>query len=177
MKKIIWTIKYILSYFLDRAIMNLPDCDITLSVRKSYLIRRLGFMGDNARILNGARIWGGKLLRIGNDSVIAEENTISLGPGKSIMQIGEKCLIGPQCFFRNANHRFDSLEIPIRDQGHESRDIVVGNNVWIGARCVILGGTNIGDNTVISSGSVVSGEIPPNVIAAGIPARVISKRI
>ena len=51
--------------------------------------------------------------------------------------------------------------------------ITVGNSVWFGAGVIVLGGVTIGDNTVIAAGSVVTKDIPSNVIAAGVPCRVL----
>ncbi len=52
-------------------------------------------------------------------------------------------------------------------------DVTIGENVWIGARCIILKGVIIGDNTLVAAGSVVTRSLPPNCLAAGNPARVI----
>jgi len=57
----------------------------------------------------------------------------------------------------------------------KSPDIVIGENVWIGARAVILGGARIGDNSIIGAAAVIDFEVPPNSIAAGNPARVAAK--
>jgi hypothetical protein len=54
-----------------------------------------------------------------------------------------------------------------------TKPITVGNNVYIGVRTIILPGVNIGDNSIIGAGSIVTKDIPPNSVAAGIPARVI----
>jgi acetyltransferase-like isoleucine patch superfamily enzyme len=70
----------------------------------------------------------------------------------------------------------DSLIIthcPIRFYNGKPVEIVIGNNVYIGAKCIILPGVEIGDNVVLGAGSVVSRSIPANVIAAGNPCRVI----
>lgn len=55
----------------------------------------------------------------------------------------------------------------------EDRPVSIGNDVWIGMGSLILKGSSIGDNTIIGAGSIVAGRIPPNVIAAGVPARVL----
>ena len=53
------------------------------------------------------------------------------------------------------------------------KPIVIGKNVWIGANVTILGGVTIGDNSIIAAGAVVNKDIPPDSVAAGVPARVI----
>lgn len=59
----------------------------------------------------------------------------------------------------------------------KTKPIKIGNNVWVGANVTILKGTVIGDNSVIAAGALVSGIIPPNCLAAGVPARVIRENI
>ena len=59
--------------------------------------------------------------------------------------------------------------------GPKSPDIVIGENVWMGARVVILGGARIGDNSIVGAASVVDFEVPPNSIVAGNPARVAAR--
>jgi len=66
------------------------------------------------------------------------------------------------------------LDVARRNQGLEyAYPITIGNNVWIGAQCVILPGVTIGDNSVIAAGSVVNRDIPSGVLAAGNPCKVI----
>lgn len=55
--------------------------------------------------------------------------------------------------------------------------ITIGRHVFVGARCVVLKGSTIGDGSIIAAGSVVSGEIPPNVLAGGVPARVLQENV
>jgi len=83
------------------------------------------------------------------------------------------------------NHRFDNLNVPIRNQGHDSNEIEFNNNsysvvieddVWIGARAILLSGAHIGKGSIISAGSVVSNNIPPYSIVVGNPARVVANR-
>lgn len=84
---------------------------------------------------------------------------------------GDNVLIAPNCGFYTAGHPFD---IEQRNNALEyAYPISIGNNVWIGAGCTILPGVNIGDNTVIGAGSVVTKNIPANVLAFGNPCRVI----
>ncbi len=84
---------------------------------------------------------------------------------------GSHVFIAPNCCFTTAEHPVDSgqrkaeLEIV--------RPINIGNNVWIGAGTTVLAGVNIGDNSNIGAGSVVSRSIPANVVAVGVPCRVM----
>ena len=89
------------------------------------------------------------------------------------MTFGNHVFIAPNCCFTTAEHAIDAEQ---RIEGLEvALPIVVGNNVWIGAGSIILGGVTIGDNTVIGAGSVVTKNIPANVIAVGTPCRVLRK--
>jgi acetyltransferase-like isoleucine patch superfamily enzyme len=145
-------------------------------MRAAYLRWRGSAIGANTKVRVGSRIYGFEHLEIGGDCSLSQGANISLGPGSGRMVMGNGTIVGPDCYFRNANHKFESLDIPIAKQGHDSKDIRIGSHAWIGARCVLLGGTNIGDYAILGAGSVVSFEIPPYAIAVGNPARVIKRR-
>ena len=84
---------------------------------------------------------------------------------------GDHVFIAPNCCFTTAEHAIDP---ELRKKGIEiAKPITVGNNVWIGAGSTILAGVTIGDNTVIGAGSVVTKDIPANVVAVGVPCRVL----
>lgn len=85
--------------------------------------------------------------------------------------IGDNVFFGPRVGVYTAGHPIDA---DIRNSGLEyGKKITVGNSVWIGGNTVLNPGVNIGDNVVIGSGSVVTKDIPSNVVAAGNPCRVI----
>lgn len=87
------------------------------------------------------------------------------------VKFGNNVFIGPNCTFTTAEHPLDP---ELRKKGVEiAKSITVGNNVWIGTGSIILGGATIGDNTVIGAGSVVTKPIPANVVAVGVPCRVV----
>lgn len=89
------------------------------------------------------------------------------------IKIGSYCFIGPNCGMYTATHALIAEE---RNQGLEkAKPIEVGNNVWIGGDVTILPGVKIGDNSVIGAKSVVTKDIPANVIAVGNPCRVLRK--
>lgn len=162
---------------IEWSIFNYPQGDVGTRLRRRFVEKKFRRIGRNFRLMNGCRFIGMGMIEIGNDSGIADRCTISLGPGDHSLKIGDDSFIGPETYIRNANHRFDRLDVPIMKQGHESKDVIIGNGVWVGARCILLPGTRLGDHCIIAAGSVVSFEIPPFSIAAGNPARVIKKRI
>lgn len=84
---------------------------------------------------------------------------------------GDDVFIAPNCGFYTAGHPLDARQ---RKQGLEyAYPITIGNGVWIGAHVCVMPGVTIGDNTVIGGGSVVTKDIPANVVAVGNPCRVI----
>lgn len=89
--------------------------------------------------------------------------------------IGDDVQVGPQTVIWGRDHGMAAGR-PIREQGHVSAPIVIGNDVWIGAHATILKGVRIGDGAVIGAGSLVNKDIPQGAIAAGNPARVIKYR-
>lgn len=87
------------------------------------------------------------------------------------IEIGEGTLWSYNCSFISANHSVENL------MKHDfSEPIQIGKNVWIGANCVILPGVTIGQNSIIGAGSIVTKNIPPNVIAVGNPCKIIKYR-
>lgn len=89
------------------------------------------------------------------------------------VSFGDHVFVAPNCTFTTAEHAIDP---EMRKEGVEiAKPITVGNNVWIGAGSVILAGVTIGDNSVIGAGSVVTRDVPANVVAVGVPCRVMRK--
>lgn len=113
------------------------------------------------------------VIDVGGHTVFGHHCTIAAD--ESIV-IGRRCLIGELVSIRDHDHSFSSSTIPIIDQGRETSPIVIGDNVWIGAKATITTGVSIGSNTVIGAHAVVTGDVPANSVAVGIPARVIRDR-
>jgi acetyltransferase-like isoleucine patch superfamily enzyme len=93
----------------------------------------------------------------------------------SRIEIGDSCLIASGTRFVDHDHGM-SIGIPMKQQSEQSADIMVGPDVWIGANCVILKGVSIGSGAIVAAGSVVTKDIPPLAIVAGVPARVLRFR-
>ena len=89
--------------------------------------------------------------------------------------IGENVLIGPNVVMRTSNHNFSDKNKNIKDQGHNSGDIHIEDNVWIGSNCVILSNVTIGKGAVIAAGAVVNKDVLPFTVVGGIPAKKIKE--
>jgi acetyltransferase-like isoleucine patch superfamily enzyme len=75
-----------------------------------------------------------------------------------------------------ANHRFDDLSRPIAKQGLVRKSVVIEDDVWIGGRVNILAGVTVGRGSVVAAGAVVTHDVPPYSVVAGVPAKVIKTR-
>jgi maltose O-acetyltransferase len=91
--------------------------------------------------------------------------------------IGDYVMMGSDVVVITRNHAFDRTDIPMMHQGfEEERPVVIGNDVWIGDRVIIMPGVNIGDGSIIAAGAVVTKDVPAYSIVGGVPARVIKSR-
>ncbi|HMO34365.1 MAG TPA: DapH/DapD/GlmU-related protein [Lacibacter sp.] len=133
-------------------------------------------IGDNNEILTGCLImtYGGTV-RIGSQCSI-NPYTIVYGHGAGTV-IGNNVLIAGHCMIIPANHVISRTDIPIRQQGVSSKGIIIEDDVWIGSGCRILDGVTIGRGAVVAAGSVVNKSVEPYSIVAGVPAKLIKKRV
>ncbi len=105
------------------------------------------------------------------DNFYSNHNLVILDCAK--VTFGDNVFIGPNSGFYTAEHPLNAKE---RITGAEwAKPINVGNNVWFGGNVTVLAGVTIGDNTVIGAGSVVTKDIPSNVVAVGNPCKIIRK--
>jgi Acetyltransferase (isoleucine patch superfamily) len=88
------------------------------------------------------------------------------------VSIGQGCRFGEMVSIHDEGYALGSGQ-PIGSLGQVTAPIVIGGNVWVGAKATVLRGVRIGDNSVIGANAVVTKDIPANVVAAGNPARVI----
>jgi acetyltransferase-like isoleucine patch superfamily enzyme len=91
------------------------------------------------------------------------------------LRIGDGVLVAPGCFITDHNHRH-SASMTIASQGCESRSVQIGDDVWLGAHVVVLPGVTIGRGAIVAAGAVVTQDVVPMSVVAGVPARVVSVR-
>jgi acetyltransferase-like isoleucine patch superfamily enzyme len=99
-----------------------------------------------------------------------------LGAGPAGLTVGDDVLISPNCSILTGTYVIDRLDVPLQEQGTTSKGVRIGHRAWIGSNSVVLAGSDLGDNVIVSAGSVVSGTVPPNSIVRGNPAKVIFTR-
>jgi len=137
--------------------------------------------GDNVTVGRGAQIrpsgyYGrdvGVGLSVGSDSNVGPQAYIGASGG---IRIGNHVLMGPGVIILSEEHIFSDPGQPTKAQGVRPVPTVIEDNVWIGARVTVLGGSRVGTGSVIAAGAVVRDDVPTNTVVAGVPARVVRDR-
>lgn len=119
-------------------------------------------------------------IRTGKGKLVVGSNTY-IGPSTMLyahggLDIGADCLFGGHVQVVTGGHRFDDPDRLIRLQGWEPKRVVIEDDVWVGGGALVLGGVTIGRGTVVGAGAVVTHDLPPYSVAAGVPAKVIKSR-
>lgn len=168
-----WTLKSKIYYILYRMTAAwLPASRHFQPARaaRCFWAKRICRCGQNINIERNAHFTPG--LTLGDRSGIGI-NCEVYGP----VTIGRDVMMGPEVVIYTSGHRFDRTDIPMMDQGStEAEPVVIGNDVWIGRRVMIMPGVTIGDGCVIAAGAVVTKDIPAYSMAGGVPAHSIRER-
>ncbi len=90
--------------------------------------------------------------------------------------ISDNCLIGPNVVIRSSNHKFEDKNNLIRNRGHTPGEVILQEDVWLGANSVILPGVELSRGVIIGAVSVVTKSIPDHTLIAGVPAKIIQSR-
>lgn len=137
--------------------------------KREILIRELfGSAGVSPEVSPNFRCEFGRNIHVG-DHFYANYDCVILDGAK--VTIGDRVLFGPKVGLYTANHLFDAKEREIG--GCIAKPITIGNRCWLAANVSVLPGVTIGDDVIVGAGSVVTHDIPSNVIAAGNPCKVI----
>lgn len=126
--------------------------------------------GKNVNFEHGAQF--NPQLHIGNNSGVGKNCVVS---GETY--IGNDVMMGPDCIMYSYSHAHDRLDIPMNLQGFEKpTPIHIGDDVWIGARVIVLPGVTIGSHCIVGAGAVVTKDVPDYAIVGGVPAKVLRMR-
>lgn len=150
-------------------------------------------VGAHSRIYIGSKgaVRLGDGVMIGRNAHIqTADGSITIGNQTSVQDncriygevvLGEGCILAPNIYMSSGQHVYDLLpHLPIAVQEAlgqaASKPIRIGDDCWVGINVVIMGGVTIGNGAIIGAGAVVTRDVPPYAIAAGVPARLIGQR-
>ena len=135
------------------------------------ILRLMGFkVHSSSRIWSSLKVNGVVKVIIGENTFIGDACTLT--GGDSIIKIGDFCDISSSVSIVTGTHEIDKYGLRIAGKGY-SRDVYIGNRVWIGYGVIILGNVTIGDNVIVAAGSLVNKSLASNSIYGGNPAKFI----
>jgi acetyltransferase-like isoleucine patch superfamily enzyme len=152
----------------------LPRYKLFISLKKGLLCLMGAKIGQNVVIYPGVWIIPGKNLIIEDNVDLAKDVLITTTGG---VFIGQRTLIGYRTQLLSANHSIPPAGEPFPVSGDKYEKIIIKNDVWIGANCIIMPGVTVGEGAVVAAGSVVTKDVLPNSIVGGVPAKLIKMRI
>jgi len=132
-------------------------------------------LGQGVRLAPNTSMTHGERIQIGDDAQIGARCALWAGKTSGRITIGARTTLGPDVFVTAADYGLAPGE-RIIDQAMTEADVMIGADCWIGTKAVITAGVTIGDGAVIGAGAVVTQDIPANMIAGGVPAKVIRAR-
>lgn len=147
----------------------------TLNYLKGLYLRIFFGAKIGKRVVFYPNIWvfTGRKLVLGDDVDLATGVLVTTDGG---VTIGDRTLVGYGTKILSSNHKVPKLPNKIFDSGHTKAPVLIKNDVWIGANCIILPGVTIGEGSIVAAGSVVTKDVPSHVYVAGVPAKVIKVR-
>lgn len=137
--------------------------------------RRKISMGPGCNISPNAVFSNPERIEIGARLNLGARCYLWAGPATGRIVIGDDVLFGPDVMVTAAGYRFNDGG-PVTAQAMDEADVIIGDDVWLATRVMVLPGARIGDGAIIGAGAIVTGEIPPLAIAVGTPARVVGQR-
>ncbi|MDI3540281.1 MAG: hypothetical protein PWQ52_1404 [Methanolobus sp.] len=163
---ILWVIY---THFLCKIPSYLKGNELRLLILK-HLFRKVG---NNCIVSSGCKIYYPQGITLGNNVLITQDIMLN---GRGTIEIGDDSMIGFESVLMTSTYNPARRDVLIREQEKSQSPIIIGRNVWIGARVIILPGVEIGDGAIIGANSVVNRDVAPNTVAGGIPAKFIKER-
>nr|WP_320193880.1 acyltransferase [uncultured Desulfobacter sp.] len=172
-----------LEYFFEiiKAMLSLRFYKV-ITYAFAYFIVNFVVGRNKAKIEKSAKVHPSVIIRqgervsIGKDCLINHNNVIQAGKFAGKVKIGNYVHTGPNVMIFAFNHGIEKNGQPSIKQDYWDGDVVIDDDVWIGAGTVVTAGVRIGKGAVIGSNSVVTTDIPPYSIYGGVPARLIRER-
>ncbi len=151
----------------------MPGCRLSALLRVLCARHIFAKCGRRIRIASNVNFGTGHLIQIGDNSALNYRCWI----GHDTI-IGQDVMMGPEIIVLSGSHNFEKTNVPMREQGAPPRRaVVIGDDVWIGTRSIILPGVRLGSHSIIGAGSVVTKDVPEWAIVAGNPAKPVRNRL
>ena len=161
------------------------DNEVKLGKNSTLKNSKIFIRGNNNQIIiesnvsiNNIDLWiedNNNRIYIGDYTTI-ESGHFAVTEIKKSIKIGQNCMFSTNVTIRTGDsHSIIDLESGTRI--NDAKDVIIGDSVWVGANAVLLKGVNIGNNSIVGTGSVVSGSFIPNVVLAGIPAKIVKNNV
>ena len=146
---------------------------IQIGLRYALLKSIAKYVGSNVRISEDVYILNADNISFGSNVSIWPMTYIE---GSGIVIIGNDVSIAHSVTIMSEEHKYEKRDVPIKDQGKVFSPVIIEDNVWIGAKAIILSGVTIGAGSIVGAGAVVTKDVPRNSIVAGVPAKTIKTR-
>lgn len=160
-------------HLLQHRLSRMSSVGVELRMRSWFYTRSLPSCGPGLCVFPDTTVHYPANVSVGTEVFINRGVTIT---APAPISIGDKVLIGPYTVINSGNHRFARVDRPIREQGHDLAPIHIQDDVWIGAQATVLAGTTVGHGAVVAAGAVVTRDVAPHSVVAGVPARLVSRR-
>ena len=167
-------------HFKNRAILPLATAiSNLLPPTRCFGVRRMLFRAAGLRVADGVSIMSGVRFQfsnvsLGNNTWVGSQ-TQFICSEKSWIHIGARVDIAACAMFNTGSHEAGNHER--RAGKNYSKTITIGDDCWLGSACIVLAGVTIGRGAVVAAGAVVTEDVPPMTVVAGVPARVVRERV
>jgi acetyltransferase-like isoleucine patch superfamily enzyme len=138
--------------------------------------RRLLTCDPSVRMAPNVSLRNGRRIEIGARSHIGERTSLWAGDSTGRVVIAEDALFGPEVFITASNYQVSRRDLPVMLQPRIERDVIIGRDTWLGRGAVVLPGVTIGEGAIVAAAAVVTRDVAPWSIVAGVPARQIGLR-
>ena len=171
-------------YYLGQIIMSIISLRFIADFAKSFAFYQVNHslgikkakIGKGTKVHASVVIREGERVEIGENCMINHNNVIQGGKSEAKVKIGNYVQFGPGVMIFAFNHGMEKNGIPMISQDYTDADVIIEDDVWIGAGSVVTAGVHIGKGCVVGAGSVVTRDLPPYTICVGVPCKPIKKR-
>lgn len=163
-------LRYLFSFLAVKALLNLLCWYVLDHIAPRTKLNIAG----RVRIAPTTSFRCGENIYLGKNTHISQYCCLWAGENSKIV-LGDNLLVGPGVKIFSINHGVKS-GIPMNTQAVTEKDVIVGNDVWLGANSVVVAGVTIGDGAIVAAGSIVTKNVPAHAIVGGNPARIIKER-